>query len=189
MRLAISKVIAATVAIGCAMALSPLAQAQDNTTKLTDPQIAGIVVGANKIDIGYAKIALSKSKNKQVRNFAEQMERDHNTLLKSVEALAQKLSVTPADSELARTLTAQSQQETAKLKALKGKAFDKAYIENEVAFHELVINTSKSTLIPDAQNAELKGALENAVPLFQGHLEHAQNLEAALNHGHDASGN
>ncbi|MEO6964972.1 MAG: DUF4142 domain-containing protein [Acidobacteriaceae bacterium] len=171
------------IAIACVVAFSPITQAQDNTTKLTDPQIAGIVVAANEIDINWAKMALSKSKNKEVRGFAEQMVRDHSTLLKSVEDLATKLNVTPASSDMGNSIGAQSKETTTKLEALKGKAFNKAYIDNEIAFHKEVIDATNSTLIPDAQNEELKGALENAVPLFQGHLEHAENVAAELGKG------
>lgn len=149
-------------------------------TTLTDPQIVGIVVAANQIDIDHAKLALSKAKNKQVRAFAQQMVTDHTAVLKSVSELSAKLNVTPEEGETSKSLKAQAEETANKLKELKGKAFDKAYIDNEVAFHQVVIDTLNKTLIPDAQNAELKSALKGAVPLFEGHLEHAKNAQAAL---------
>jgi putative membrane protein len=178
MKLRISKAIAVAAAVMFAIAFSPAMQAQGAGP--SDPQIVGIVVTANNIDIDYSKLALSKSKNKEVRDFARQMARDHSTLQKSVFALGAKLHVTPADSATEASLKSQSEETTAKLKALKGKAFDKAYVDNEIAFHKQVIDATKSVLIPNAKNAELKGALENAVPLFQGHLEHAQNIASSL---------
>ncbi|MEO6982281.1 MAG: DUF4142 domain-containing protein [Edaphobacter sp.] len=181
MKLHVSQVVAVTAAVVCAMAFSPIAQAQGAEAGPTDPQIVGIVVTANKIDIDYAKLAVSKTKNKEVRTFADQMVRDHSALQKSVFALGAKLHVTPADSSTEASLKSESKESTAKLKALSGKAFDKAYIDNEIAFHKQVIDATNSVLIPNAKNAELKGALENAVPLFQGHLEHAQNIASGLN--------
>lgn len=170
----ISKVVALAVAIACAAAFHPIAQAQAPS----DPQIVGIVVAANQIDIDYGKLALSKSKNKEVREFAQQMVTDHSAVQKSVFDLGAKLKVTPADSGTSSALKSQSQETTAKLKALKGKAFDKAYLDNEVAYHTAVIGAVSSTLIPSAQNAELKSALQGAAPLFQGHLEHAKKVQA-----------
>jgi putative membrane protein len=146
----------------------------------SDPQIVGIVVTANQIDIDHAKLALSKSKNKEVRDFAQQMVTDHEALQKSVSDLGAKLNVTPADSDTRNSLKSQAQQTTEKLSALNGRAFDKAYIDNEVSYHQAVINAVSSVLIPSAQNAQLKGALQNAAPLFQGHLEHAQKVQADL---------
>jgi putative membrane protein len=180
MKLRISKVVAFAAAVACVAAFSPIAQAQAAGAPPTDPQIVGIVVAANQIDIDYGKLALSKAKNKEVRDFAQQMVTDHSALQKSVFDLGAKLNVTPADSDTSKSLKSQSEDTTRKLKALKGKAFDKAYIDNEIAYHQAVINAVSTVLIPNAQNPELKSALEGAAPLFQGHLEHAQKLQADL---------
>jgi putative membrane protein len=171
-----------TVIAGLAYAaIAPLsARAQSAGSGPTDPQIVGIVVAANQIDIDHAKLALSKSKNKEVRDFAQQMVTDHSALQKSVSDLGAKLSVTPADSETSRALKSQAEQTTQTLNGLSGKAFDRAYIDNEVTYHQAVISAVSSTLIPNAHNAELKSALQSAAPLFQGHLEHAQKVQADL---------
>lgn len=156
------------------------APAQAQAGAPTDPQIVGIVVAANQIDIDYANLAISKSKNKQVRAFAQQMVTDHSALQKSVSDLGAKLNVTPADSDTSNSLKTQAEDTTKNLKALKGKTFDKAYIDNEISYHQAVIDTVNKVLIPNAQNAELKSALSGAVPLFEGHLEHAKNVQAEL---------
>jgi len=146
----------------------------------TDPQIAGIVQTANEIDINQAKLALKKTSSQQVKDFANQMISDHTGLEKSVNDLAKKLGVTPEDSPTSKQLKQQAADESKKLRSLSGKAFDQEYVSHEVAFHGAVIDAAKSTLIPNAKNAELKSALEGAAPLLQGHLEHAQQLEQSL---------
>jgi putative membrane protein len=174
-----TKAVAVIGALALAGIKTPAVQAQAPS----DPQIVGIVVTANQIDIDTAKLALSKSKNKQVREFAQQMVDDHMALGKNVGDLVKKLNVTPADSDTSKTLKQQAADETKKLKSLSGKAFDKEYIDHEVAYHKAVIDAASNTLIPNAQNAELKSALEGAAPLFQGHLQHAEQVQAALNGG------
>lgn len=149
----------------------------------TDPQIVGIVTAADQIDINYAKLAMSKTRNKQIRDFAQQMITDHSSVQKSVNDLAAKLNVTPVDSQTSDSLNAQAQQTMQKLQGLKGKAFEKAYIDNEVAYHQAVINATKTVLIPSAQNAELKSALQGATPLFEGHLQHAERVQSAIEGG------
>jgi putative membrane protein len=146
----------------------------------TDPQIVGIVVAANQIDIDYGNLALSRAHNPEVRKFAQQMVTDHSALQKSVFALGAKLHVTPADSDTQTSLKKQAAETLAHLKTLSGKAFDKAYVDNEVGYHKAVINAVTTVLIPNAQNAELKSALQSAAPLFQGHLEHAQHIQSEL---------
>lgn len=167
-------------AVICAVALHPaIGKAQEGTAP-TDPQIVGIVETADDIDINYAKLALSKAPEKQVRDFAQQMITDHSAVSKSVISLATKLNVSPADSATRDSLKAQAQPTLEKLRNLRGKAFEKAYVDNEVSYHEAVINATKTVLIPSAQNAELKSALEGAAPLFEGHLAHAERVQSAI---------
>jgi len=146
----------------------------------TDPQIAGIVLAADQIDIDYAKLAMSKAKDQRVKDFAQQMITDHSAVSKSVNDLAAKLNVSPEESETSKSLKAQAQEITEKLQGLEGKEFETAYIDNEVTYHQAVINATKTVLIPSAQNAELKSALQGATPLFEGHLQHAQRVQSAI---------
>lgn len=146
----------------------------------SDPQIVGIVVAANQIDINAGKLALAKSQNAEVRQFAQQMVDDHGAVQKSVFALGAKLHVKPADSPTEAALKKAAAESEAHLKTLSGAAFDRAYVDHEVTYHKQVIDAVKTTLIPNAKNAELKSALEGAAPMFQGHLEHAEHLQSLL---------
>ena len=164
------------LAVSAVLLLAPITFAQAPS----DPQIAGIVQTANQIDISHARLALARSNNSQVKDFANQMISDHTSLEKSVNDLAKKLGVTPADSPTSKQLKQQAAQETKKLKSLKGSEFDKEYVAHEISFHQAVIDAAKNTLIPNAKNAELKSAIEGAAPLLQGHLQHAQQLQSSL---------
>ena len=165
-----------------ATALHPSIMKAQGTAAPTDPQIVGIVETADDIDINYAKLALSKARDKQVRDFAQQMITDHSAVQKSVINVASKLNVTPADSPTSDSLKAQAQQTLEKLRGLKGKAFEKSYVDNEVSYHEVVIHATKTVLVPSAQNAELKSALQGTEPLFEGHLAHAARVQFAIEH-------
>ncbi len=146
----------------------------------SDPQIAGIVVTANQIDIDAGKIAKSKSKNKEVKDFAQQMITDHNAVNQQAGALAKKLGVTPEDSETSNSLKKGAADNIASLKTLKGAQFDKAYVEHEVAYHQAVLDAIDKLLIPSAQNAELKGLIIKVRPAIATHLDHAKHIRASL---------
>lgn len=167
-----TKIIAASVllaATGAAFAQTP-----------SDAQIAGIVVTANTVDIDAGKLAQKMSKNKEVKAFAKQMVTDHTGVNKQATALVKKLHVTPADSDTSKSLKSGGDANIAKLKGLKGAAFDKAYVENEVGYHQAVIDALDKTLIPNAQNAELKDTLVKVRPAFVAHLEHAKHIQASM---------
>jgi putative membrane protein len=177
----------AIAAVLFATPLHPSIVKAQGTAAPTDPQIVGIVETADDIDINYAKLALSKARDKQVRDFAQQMITDHSAVQKSVINVASKLNVTPADSPTSDSLKAQAQQTLEKLRGFKGKAFEKSYVDNEVSYHEAVINATKTVLIPSAQNAELKSALQGAEPLFEGPLAHAERVQSAIEGGKNAA--
>jgi putative membrane protein len=147
---------------------------------VTDPQIAAIVVAANTVDIEAGKLAQSKTRNRKVKEFADDMIRDHTAVNKAAVALVTKLGVTPEENDTSRGLVSSGEQTRARLSNLSGKEFDREYIDNEVAYHKLVINAIDSTLIPNAQNAELKATLVKVRPTIAAHLQHAEQLQASL---------
>jgi len=149
----------------------------------TDPQIAAIVVTANKVDIDAGKLAKAKSQSKDVKEFAERMITDHTGVNKSATELVTKLKVTPEPNATSESLQKGGVENLAKLKGLKGAAFDKAYIDHEVDYHEAVLEAVDKTLIPSAQNAELKALLVKVRPAFVAHLEHAKRLQGELGKG------
>lgn len=148
--------------------------------KPTDPQIAHIAYTAGVIDINAAKQALKKSKNKEVRAFAQDMVRDHEAVNKQALALVKKLKVKPEENDTSRTLSKQASDKLAELAKLNGPAFDKAYVENEVAYHKQVNGALETQLIPSASNAELKNLLQTGLKIFQGHQQHAEHVAADL---------
>lgn len=167
-------------------ATSPAATSPDTAAaaatpaKLTDPEIASVAVTADQIDIDYAAIAKKKSKNKEVLAFASTMEKDHGNVNKQAVALAKKLGVTPQDNSITQSLLSQAATTKAMLNSKSGSDFDTAYINNEVAYHKAAIEVVENTLIPDATNPELKSLLQSALPIFKGHLEHAEKIQTAI---------
>jgi len=146
-------------------------------SKLTDPEIASVAVVANQIDISYAEIALKKSKDADVLKFARTMSSDHKAIIDQAVALVTKLGVTPKDNAVSKQLMAGADKTKKMLNSKSGKAFNKAYIDNEVEYHKAVISTVEGTLIPQAQNAELKALLQKVVPTLKEHLMHAEMVQ------------
>ena len=167
-----------SAAIAAAALLSSGALAQG--AKPTDPQIAHIANTAGVIDVTAAKQALKKSKNKEVRAFATDMVRDHEAVNKQALALVKKLKVKPEDNDTSRTLSKNAAVKLKELSKLKGAAFDKAYVDNEVAYHKAVDSALETLLIPSASNAELKGLLQTGLKIFQGHEQHAEHVASEL---------
>jgi len=162
-------ILSAAVTVGWAQGAMP-----------TDPQIAAIVVTANQVDIDAGRLAKSKAHSKEVKEFAQRMITDHTGVNKSATELVQKLHVTPESNATSESLKKGGEQNLAALRNLSGSAFDKAYIDHEVAYHQSVLDAVDKDLIPNAQNAELKALLVKVRPAFMAHLEHAKQIQSSL---------
>lgn len=163
-------------------------QAQTSASaKVTDPQIAAIVVAANQVDIEAGKQAMSKSTNEEVKRFAQRMVTDHSSVNQAAVDLVTRLGVTPEETETSKGLIASGKQTRERLAGLSGAEYDRAYADHEVAYHELVLKVIDSTLVPNAQNAELKSMLVGVRPAFVQHLEHARAIQKAVASGQTSS--
>ncbi|OMG73163.1 DUF4142 domain-containing protein [Burkholderia ubonensis] len=149
----------------------------------TDPQIAAIVVTANQVDIDAGKLAESKTRNKDVKAFADRMVTDHTGVNKAAADLVHKLGVTPEENPTSMNLKQGGDTNLQTLGKLDGARFDRAYIDHEVTYHEAVLDAIDHTLIPSAKNAELKALLVKSEPAFVAHLEHARRLQSTLGKG------
>jgi len=163
-------------AAALALAFAASASAQG----VNDAQIASIVVTANQVDIDAGKLAASRGTNPEVKAFGQQMADQHAGVNKQAVDLVTKLKVTPEDNPTSQALKAGGEKNVTSLKGLNGAAFDKAYIDNEVAYHQQVLDAVDKTLIPGAKNAELKALLVKVRPAFVSHLEHAKHLQGTL---------
>lgn len=154
--------------------------AQQNP-KLSDPEVASVAVVANQIDISYAEIAKKKSKDAEVLKFAQTMINDHTAVIGQATALAKKLGVTPKDNAVSQSLLKDAEKTKKALRSKSGNAFNKAYVDNEVAYHKAVIAAVEGLLIPETDNQELKELLQNVVPALKAHLGHAEMLQKSMN--------
>ena len=170
----------------CAVALGAAALTLASTpvpaqaTRPSDAQIAHVAYTAGQIDIAAGRQALAKSSNPAVRSFAEEMVRDHTAVNNQALALVRKLKVTPADNPTSASLSNGAKAKSAELAQLRGAAFDRAYLANEVAYHRTVNGALKTTLIPSAQSAELKSLLQTGLQLFREHQHHAETVSGGL---------
>lgn len=163
------------VALTASMFISTAQAAAPN-----DAQIAATVVTANQVDIDAGKLAEPRASNADVKAFAHRMVTDHADVNRQAVELVTKLKLTPQDNPTSKSLKSGGDKNIAHLKKLSGAAFDKAYIDHEVAYHEQVLDAVDNTLIPNANNEELKALLVKVRPAFAAHTEHAKQVKASL---------
>lgn len=164
-----------------ALALTSVARAQGAPTDLTDPEVAHVAVTANTIDIEAGRFAQSRSQSPPVKEFAAAMIRDHTKVNELAGTLAGRLHVTPKDNAVSQSLVTGANEAHKNLEGMQGAAFDRAYMDREVAYHQAVLDALDKLLIPTTENAELKKLLTDVRPNIAAHLEYAKRIRAALN--------
>lgn len=169
-----------TTAVAPALDSTIPAAAPKSGAAVSDPQIAAIVLAANSVDSTAGELAKTKATNAEVKKFAETMVTDHGGVNKQAVALAGRLNLTPEENPASQQLTQGGEQSRGQIQGLSGAAFDRAYIDHEVEYHQTVLDAIDSTLIPNAQNADLKALLVSVRPAIAAHLEMAKNLQKTL---------
>jgi putative membrane protein len=144
-------------------------------TKLDDPTIVAIFDAANTYDVETGALAASKGQSQEVRDFGKMLVRDHENVRAQGRALAKSLNVTPSPPKEFALADAHVEAMRS-LKNAEGSAFDRAFLQHEVAFHQAVIDAVTTTLLPALQNAQVKDLVTKVAPAFGAHRDAAQNL-------------
>jgi putative membrane protein len=147
---------------------------------LSDPEVAHVAVTANAIDIELARYAQTRARSTDVRQFAATMITDHTAVNQQAAALAGRLGVTPVDNGVSKSLQAGAAKARADLEQVTRQAFDRAYMDREIAYHQAVLDAIDGLLIPTTENADLKQLLTDVRPAVAMHLEHAKQIRSRL---------
>ncbi|MGI9090503.1 MAG: DUF4142 domain-containing protein [Gemmatimonadaceae bacterium] len=177
---ALAGALAVASAPRAAVAQAASSTQQSATAKIDDPTIVAIFDAANTWDVETSGVAVKKSHNNDMRAFARMMVRDHKAVRQLGRDLAHKLNVTPTPPGKDFALYQDHVAAMKTLRNTRGAAFDKAYIDHEVAYHQAVIDAITNTLLPATQNADLKKLEVQIAPNFQAHLVAAKQLQQQL---------
>jgi len=174
---------AAASADSAATAPAPAAtdSAAASATALSAPNVASLIGLTNASEVGQAKIAEGKATNGDVKAFAKQMIADHEAMQKSLDSLATAKNITPVAPQAQADQLKQADSQTLGTlnSAAKGPAFDKAYMDAQVAAHQKALNDLQS-FAGSTSDADLKALIEKAIPKVQAHLDKAQSLQSKV---------
>ena len=149
-------------------------------SELNDLEIAHVAYTADNIDIRYAHLALAISTNQDIHDFARTMIRDHEAVNEQALGLLKKLGAEAQNNSLSHSLNEGATKKIDELSKLRGAAFDMAYAENELGYHQAVNNLVENTFIPNIENAEVKTLFQAGLKIFKAHEKHAEMMVKKL---------
>jgi putative membrane protein len=141
-----------------------------------DPTILGVIEYAHTSGLESAEVAQRQGHAAEVRELAQSFARAHTHARDEVRALGTRLQIRPVLPDADPLPPAQAQAMT-RLQGLVGSAFDKAWADHQVLFHQTLIERVRTSLIPSAGNQHLKGYLNRVLPALVVHLEEARALQ------------
>jgi putative membrane protein len=147
---------------------------------VTDEQILQITHTANQAEIEQAKLAQSRSKDPRVKKLAAMMIKDHTAADAKGMAVAKKDNLTPAPSTTSTTIESDARTATSTLNSQSGADFDKDYVDTQVKEHQAVLDVIDQKLLPSAKSPDLVALLTAVRPKIAMHLQHAQDLQGAM---------
>ena len=156
-----------TCAVTCALV------AFGASLRADDKEVLGKLISANMAEITVSEFAAKNASDEKVKDFANQLVKDHQKIGAKLMELAkvENVAVSP-------TIEKDSKQKLEKISSLKGKDFDLAYVQEMITDHEKAIDlletASKST------NKDVQTCAKEALPDVKKHLEEARDLQARL---------
>jgi putative membrane protein len=147
---------------------------------LSDAQITSVLEVANDGEADLGRLAQIKTQNREVKAFAKDMVNEHSKAKKMATQTASEMNVKPAPYSKTNELKATATRDRVKLQKLNGRAFDKAYLDSQIAMHKEVLRTIDDQLLPNAKSAQMKTMIQDQRPKIEAHLRRAQELRKKL---------
>jgi putative membrane protein len=144
---------------------------QLNTTDRTFMLNASL---SNSAEIDAANLAVTKSATPAITAFAQQMITEHTTAQSELKTLGTSVSYAVSDSIDSAHISIKQMLDT-----LSGRAFDSAYIYNQVTDHQSAV-TNFQTEQSSGQNASVKSYANTYLPHIQAHLQAADSIATSL---------
>ncbi len=146
-------------------------EAQIATPSTPDVEFARKAASGGHAEVELGRMALGKSTNVEVRQFAQRMVKDHTRANLELSELAQSQHLL-----LPRVAEGEDAANIKRLGGLSGSAFDRAYMDLMVEDHQHdVADFGKEA--DQGQNAQIKTLARTLLPTLQEHLQLAQQVQ------------
>ncbi len=153
-----------------------------DVSSLNDAQLAAVIQAIGQGEIQAAQLAQQKGTSPEVKRFARDMLTAHRNMMNEDQSVLSQAQITPSDNAVSQQLRTDSQGEMSTLEGMRGRDFDREYIDSQIKDHNKAIELI-DRIIPNVKNAQLKAQLQNARPRLEAHLREAERLQQKMQQG------
>jgi len=140
----------------------------------------GALRAIHTAEIEHGNLAMQKATNKEVRDFAEKVIDDHRARMQKEARTMSALGVSPRDNSVSMQIKSAAAEQTTKLSALSGPDFDREYVDQQINYYRMVLDTFDRDLLPNVRDPQIKSQVEEARQRANDHLKAAQDLRLKL---------
>jgi putative membrane protein len=140
----------------------------------------GVLRAIHSGEIDHGMLAQKKASDPRVRDYAEKLVNDHKGRMQKDEQLSNAVGVAPRDSEISSQIKSSSDRETSNLQSMSGVDFDRTYLDGQISYFRMVLDTLDRDLLPNARDPQLRASLQNSREQANDHLREAQELRNAI---------
>jgi putative membrane protein len=145
--------------------------------KPTDGQIAQVLANVDDAEVQQAQLALTKTSNPQVRDFANMMIEQHTSSKQQAAQLATQANINPSPSPIANKLQTKASKTLEKLNAADPSDFDNTYVKAQIEQHKDVLDLLNDKLIPAATDPMMQQQLTTTKAMVQHHIDAAEQIK------------
>lgn len=153
-----------------------------DVSSLNDAQLAAVTQAINQGEIQAAQLAEQKSTSPDVKRFARDMLSSHRNIMNEEQSVLSQAQITPSDNAVSQQLRTDAQSEMSTLEGMRGRDFDKEYVDAQIKDHNKAIELL-DRIIPNIKNPQLKAQLQNARPRLEAHLREVERLQQKMQQG------
>lgn len=152
------------------LALATPAWGRTRALSAGDRQFLNQAAQVDRSEVNTAQLALNRSTNPAVRQFAKRMIRDHSMNSQSLDRTAKGLGV---------ALSTGGGAGPSNLSGLKGSKFDRTYLQDEISDHQKAISAFRNE-IRTSTDPQVRDYAKRTLPILQSHLRMAQQAQSRL---------
>jgi putative membrane protein len=159
------------LALGCLPLMAQRHSAKMTEAAMTDQQFVNFAAQTDMVEANLGQLAQTNSDSQAVKDYGQMLVTDHTQDYNNLYAAAQQASLTvpnAIDTMHNKTMIGPFQK-------LKGKAFDRKYVQEMIAGHEKAIAVYKKEATA-ATNPQIQQYAQSALPVLQKHLDAAKAL-------------
>ena len=155
-------------------------QVPTRITRVPDANTAAILLMSHNVVLAAARVATTRAQSRDVKLLARNLVTDHTAMSATLSRLLASIELTPREDDVTRLLRDQSAARRDTLRTLAGRAFDSAYVETEVRYHQELLVAIDRVFVPSVRNAQLRDYVSSIRPSIAGHLDLAEQMRGAF---------